>query len=308
MQSYLFFYKQTSFFLFITYLLLNNVSKTEKMNNETFIIENYHKLGMKKICELLNLTKGKVQYIVTKNKLKVDKLELTRILSESILNTGDECKVNISNFTTNINKHSAYLLGLIWADGFIHNNKPNEKQRYDINLECVDEDMTYFKKILNKTGDWGYHTRTRNNYKPITKATTCNKELADYLHKNDYCQKSIKSPNKIIFKLPKNLVRYFLLGVIDGDGCFYFNKKESLRQFTICGSLNQDWGSFEKIFDSINITYKINRRPNKKNGSSEIRILNKINIKKLGEYLYQTISEDEIGLPRKHKKYLEIVE
>jgi hypothetical protein len=277
------------------------------MKNEQFIIENYSKIGMKKICEMLNLTKGKIQYIVTKNKLNVDKNELTKILSKSRLKTGDECNVNISNFTINVDKNSAYLLGLLWADGYIANNTINKKQKYDINIECVDEDMNYFKKILNKTGKWSYHSRQRNDWKPSTKATTCNKELVEYLHMNDYNEKNIKSPYKIISKLPKKLIKYFLLGVIDGDGCFYFNKKESLRQFTICGSFNQDWGAFETIFKSIGITYKINKKQNKKHGSSEIRVLNKVNIKKLGDFIYSTINKDNIGLPRKYKKYLEII-
>jgi hypothetical protein len=152
-----------------------------------------------------------------------------------------------------------------------------------------------------------HYTRKRGNYKPITKATTNNKEFLIFLTDNDYDLKSIKSPDKIIDKLPNDLIKFFLLGVIDGDGCFYFNQKHFLRQFSISGSLNQDWSAFEKIFISLGITYKINRRSNDKNGSSQIRILNKLNIKKLGDFVYSSISEDNIGLPRKYEKYLSII-
>lgn len=276
------------------------------MNNEKFIIENYQKLGMKKTCEILNLSKGKIQYVVTKNNLKVDKKELTKILQKNKIKLGDSCNVNVANFTTNVNKYGAYLLGLLWSDGYISNNN-SDKPKYNISVECVDEDMREFKEIFNKTGKWLFYSRKRNNWKPITKATTSNKELVEYLQTKDYTEKSYKSPTKIISELPNELRKYFLLGVIDGDGCFYFNKNHSLRQFTIAGSLNQDWTAFETIFKEIGVEYKINRRSNNKNGSSEIRVLNKINIKKLGDFIYDTINEDNIGLKRKYEKYLKII-
>jgi hypothetical protein len=277
------------------------------MNFEEFIINNYSTIGLKKCTEVLSTTKAKVQTIVNRHNLKIDKVSKSIILSNRYNKTQEEHKVNISKFTTDIDSNSAYILGLLWADGYIHKIKSNPNKKYDISLECVDDDMLFFRLILNKTGDWFYYTRKRGNYKPITKATTNNKEFLIFLTDNDYDLKSIKSPDKIIDKLPNDLIKFFLLGVIDGDGCFYFNQKHFLRQFSISGSLNQDWSAFEKIFISLGITYKINRRSNDKNGSSQIRILNKLNIKKLGDFVYSSISEDNIGLPRKYEKYLSII-
>jgi hypothetical protein len=277
------------------------------MTNIEFIKNNYCKLGLKQSSEILNITKGKVTYIVKKFNLTLSKEEKSKILSETRAKKQNEHDVNINNFTTEINENGAYILGLLWADGYIANNNPNTKQKYDINLECINEDMESFKTVLVKTGAWNFYYRQRKDWKPITKASTCNKELINYLIENDYKEKSFKSPDKIISKIPENLIKYFLLGMIDGDGCFYFNKKNSLRQFTISGSLNQDWSAFEKIFDNLGISYKINQRTNNKNGSSEIRVLNKINIKKIGDFIYTTINEDKIGLLRKYNKYLEII-
>ena len=277
------------------------------MNFEEFIINNYSTIGLKKCAEVLSTTKAKVQTIVNRHNLKLDKISKSIILSNRYNKTQEEHKVNISKFTTDIDSNSAYILGLLWADGYIHKIKSNPNKKYDINLECVDDDMLYFRLILDKTGNWYYYTRKRGDYKPITKATTNNKKFLIFLTDNNYDLKSIKSPNKIINKLPDNLVKYFLLGVIDGDGCFYFNKKQYLRQFTISGSLKQDWSAFESIFDKLNIEYKINRKQNKKNGYSQIRITNKNNILKLGNYIYDTIEIDNIGLPRKYNKYLEII-
>jgi hypothetical protein len=95
--------------------------------------------------------------------------------------------------------------------------------------------------------------------------------------------------------------------MIDGDGCFYFNEKYGLRQFTLTGSLNQDWSSFEKIFKELGVVYKIIRTPNSKTGSSQIRILNKENINKIGNYIYPNLLND-IGLPRKFEKFKLIIQ
>jgi hypothetical protein len=207
-------------------------------------------------------------------------------------------------FINSITKESSYILGLLWADGHIEHGK----YKYVVNIECLSEDMDYFIPVLDKTGDWLYYYRVRKGRKPITKAHTSNKELNLYLADKDYNNKSSKSPKQILETIPNNLKRYFILGVIDGDGCFYFNEKHGLRQFSITGTINQDWEDFEKIFKELGIIYKINRVSNVKSGYSQIRILNKTNILKLGGYLYSTIQVDNIGLPRKHQKYLNIID
>lgn len=212
-------------------------------------------------------------------------------------------KVDANCFINNITKESSYILGLLWADGHVEHNN----YKYTINVECLSVDMDYFIPVFNKTGDWLYYDRIRKGRKPITKAHTSNKELNLYLSNKDYLNKSYISPKLILETIPSDLKRYFILGVIDGDGCFYFNEKYGLRQFTITGTLNQDWSDFENIFNELEITYKINRVENSKTGYSQIRITNKTNILKLGGYLYPTIKIDGIGLPRKYDKFLNII-
>ena len=278
------------------------MNKTDREKNENFIINNYQNFGVIKCCEKFNLTKGQVKYIVTKHKLKLTLETKHKILSNSKSILDSDCKVKIDEFKYNINKFTAYILGLLWADGYIPKNSNI------IKLECVNDDMIHFKKIFDKTGVWNKTERLRENKKrPISLVSTSNKLLKEYLIENDYCHKSLKSPNKILSIIPSNLINFFLLGMIDGDGCFYFNQKYGLRQFTLTGSLNQDWNSFEKIFNELNISYKINRKPNSNIGYSQIRIINKENIKKLGEYIYPNLT-NEIGLPRKFEKYKLIIQ
>jgi len=216
--------------------------------------------------------------------------------------------VDINIFTKNFTLETAYILGLLWADGsFITSGNQQE-----IRLECLETDMKHFSKILDKTGNWNYYSRTRKNEKGIDKkpviiARTRNKVIIDFLRKKDFFDKSLKSPDKIIKALKtKELISTFVLGVVDGDGCFYFNQKYGLRQFTITGSKNQDWIFFEKLFTRLDIKYKINRKKNKTQGYSQIRVLNRENIKRLGDFIYNSTNV-EFGLNRKQEKYLDII-
>jgi len=92
------------------------------------------------------------------------------------------------------------------------------------------------------------------------------------------------------------------LGWIDADGCFYYNKKNNCRQFSIACSYEQDWSIFENLLNDLSITYSISRQKNK-NKYSHLRITNKIGINTLGDYIYS----DFIPMKRKHMKYLEII-
>ena len=278
---------------------------------QKFVLENYSNLGIKKCAEVLNLPVGKIIYFGQKNALKVSKDCISKNASKSTKKRWEEnpydinkYKVNTKLFIENFTIESSYILGLLWADGSFSNR--------DIRLECIEEDMKHFYNTLEKVGKWNYYTRVRKNSKgenkkPVTLAQTSNRILYQFLKEHDYKEKSIKSPIKILDKLKDdNLIKAFIIGVIDGDGCFYFNKKQGLRQFTISGSLNQDWKPFEDILNVLNIKHTIQRKVTKKIGYSNIRITNRESIKKLGDFIFneQTLS---LILPRKLSVYQNII-
>jgi len=101
--------------------------------------------------------------------------------------------------------------------------------------------------------------------------------------------------------------RYFFLGLIDGDGCFYFNKKT--RQFYITSGFEQDWSHIIKLFIYLNISQFECRKVKNKNGnkSSFIRIKKHNEILNLFNYLYPN-GTYEIGLKRKFIKCKEIID
>ncbi len=203
-------------------------------------------------------------------------------------------------FMNNFTKESAYLLGFIWGDGYISNGGTNKQ----IRIECVSEDINQLFSVLENTGKWCINKRKRINKKrEVTIVSTSNKELVEFLIQNDYKCKSITSPNKIFHLIPDEFKKYFILGWIDADGCFYWNKKYGLRQFYLSGSFEQDWSVFESILVRLEIEYKI-IRVNKKTSYSNVRITGKKNIFKLGEYIFSDI----IPFQRKYDKYKLIIE
>ena len=93
-----------------------------------------------------------------------------------------------------------------------------------------------------------------------------------------------------------------MLGWIDADGCFYWNEKYKLRQFYISGSYEQEWKIFENFLNDLDVKYKI-IRVNNKNKYSHIRVTGKLNIRKIGESIF----DDIIPFQRKYEKYKLII-
>jgi len=154
--------------------------------------------------------------------------------------------VNENQFICNFTKESVYLLGFIWGDGYVSNSGTNKQ----IRIECLSDDIDSLIPIMKKTGAWCINNIQRKNRKPVKLASTSNKELVEFLINNDYKKKSIKTPEKIWNLIPDDLKKYFILGWIDADGCFYWNEKHKLRQFYISGSYEQNWNIFEELLKS----------------------------------------------------------
>ena len=238
----------------------------------------------------------------TKMILKINQKRLKKIIDDN--NLEKLRRINMEDFYDIKSKDVSYFLGLLWADG--HVSKNNNM----VNIECNSEDMLSFRKSLDSFGNWSFYNRKRERNKieckPLTNVYICDSLLKSFLVENDFLEKSIKSPTKILSKIPKELVKYFLLGIIDGDGCFYFKKGKS-NQFYLSGTYNQDWSQFEILFKSIGVDIKKIKVENKSKYSA-IRVTNVNDIKKIGDFIYSSIEKDNIGLKRKYEKYKLIVE
>jgi len=193
-------------------------------------------------------------------------------------------------------KNFVYFLGFLWSDGFIERNR--------IGIEILKDDADTIVNNIKEVKFLKICTidRHRKNRRPQKTIYFCNTKIYDSFFSKYYISKSTNSPTLLLEIIPDSLKRYFYLGLIDGDGCFYFNEKNRIRQFYITSSFEQDWSHMINLFDKINIGQYEIRKVESKNGnkSSFIRIKKYDEIKKLYNFLYP--NNYEIGLKRKFDK------
>lgn len=275
-------------------------------DEDNWLIDNYQFLGPNKSADNLGLRKSQIENRVFKLKLKLP-IEFKNTL-QSI--KPEKCNVNPELFYNISTREISYLLGLIWADGFLNPSKNGKNS--NLGFTMVKEDIDTIKPMLESIGKWNYYERKQpvESWKPSTNVITNNKRILNFLIEHNFNKKSYISADKILSKIPDDLKHYFFRGLIDGDGCFYYYKPENgstLRQFALASTYEQDWSYFENLCKEKNIKYKIKRTIGKKSSSSVIRITNKDGIRKLGDYIYNGFDLDNIGLGRKFIKYKLII-
>lgn len=254
------------------------IDTTQEIN---FIKENYPIHGSiycsKQLNISLDLVRGRV------GRLKLNKID----------------KVDIEQFKIIKTKEVSYILGLIWADGTIRHGNSH------ISISIINDDMIHLKHIFMKTGNWNYNiiNLDKYGYKQQGRIDIGNVKLHEILSDYGFKEKSTISPTRLLESIPQNLHHYFLRGLVDGDGCFYINKKHHTYQFCISSTINQDWDYMIQICNKLNVNYRIDITNTFKSKSSSFRICRKKDVITLGNYIYQDFS---FGLDRKYQKFLEI--
>jgi hypothetical protein len=280
-------------------------------SDDDFIKENYSNLGAKKCSKILTHSCVSIMRRASKLGIKVSKEFIRNNLINAQKNrrkykNPEDYQVNPNQFTDplNISAESSYIMGLIWADGSIY------KKTSKISLSCKSEDVDIFQTTLLKTGNWCRHNRgIRLRSKcSISELSTTNKILFDFLSENGYSPHTKISANKILNIIPKELHQYWFRGLIDGDGCFYIDKKTKHKQFVLAGPYEQEWDFIISLFNEIGINkYQVIKRINKfGHKQCNVYISNFDGIIKLGNFIYKSFNEDHIGLNRKFDKFIAI--
>jgi hypothetical protein len=263
----------------------------------TFLTKNYPLYGKKYCATKLNREGSSVYKKANRLKLKVNlevKLFNNKLAQEKYQNErmSDDFNVNIDQFIDIKKPEVAYILGFLWADGYVIRN--------EIRLEILKDDLDAIKPILDSIGKWTYSYRDRDGCRTSGRATTSNKKLKEVLVKNDYDKKSYMSADKILSIIPMELKHYFFRGLIDGDGCIYSNKNK--KTISISGSHKQNWFFINNLCNELNIssyTYRYIRLT----GSYSTIEINGNNAITLGEYIYKDYL---FGLKRKHDKFIKM--
>jgi len=251
------------------------------------MIKYYQNKGPKYLSKLLNRDVSLVRAKASKMNLK---------FTQRYKNY--DYKVN--DITINLNEYSSYVLGFLWTDGYLLKN------RYTVGIGILKEDMDNVEWIFRKTGNWYAADRKRKNRKKfIRELIAYNPNLLNKLIDLDFDKKSFISPQKIWNIIPDEYKKYFVRGVVDGDGCFYVNKKNYVYQFCISSSYEQDWGIFSSLFEKLNCKYTEKRIiSNSRSKHSRIMMSSRYDISNFIKWLYSGYEKDNIGLWRKYEKSL----
>lgn len=191
----------------------------------------------------------------------------------------------------------AYFLGLLWADGTVRGAKNRTK------IYAKEEDLLSIKHVFDFIGTWSIWKNDDRKNKTRLEFSTSNSNLYNFLINNDYYDKSIKSPDKIISKIPKEIQSFFYHGMLDGDGCICVPRSGSIK-ISFAGSVGQCWNSLECLCKNLDIRYRIQRTRTKIGGSSYFNITRGYDMVIFGDFIYKNHC---MGFPRKFEKYKQLL-
>lgn len=206
-----------------------------------------------------------------------------------------------SNLFDNVTKPEvAYLLGYWWADASVR----GQKNQFMFTIQ--EEDALEIRDMMLSLGNFSIYKvkKVNENHKNLLTFWICSRSLYEFLMENGYYTKSQDSPTKILNTIPKHLHHYFWLGFLDGDGSIHCDIDSKI---TFGGSFSQNWSDLQSLCLELDIEYSLIRRIMKHGKGSVVEMHNYQSILKFLNYLYKDRNKNNIGLKRKHSKYLKII-
>lgn len=215
------------------------------------------------------------------------------------LNFNDDFKELIFDFTKNKTPEIlSYFIGYFWADGYVRKDGA-------LVMEICLNDANDLEPLFNNLCSFTTYTRKREN-KNQQKSffyLDYDRIIPNLLKKLGKYPNSVENHEKILNFIPHEYHKYFIRGLIDGDGCLYISKENSKHhstQLTISSRYNQNWEYLIKILKAYDIEFKPILREYKNYKSSVIRATNRKQIIAFLNKIYSP--NDGIYLNRKYKK------
>lgn len=236
-------------------------------------------IGIRELSKKYNLDRGKLS---------------GWLLAKGFLNENRRAKksFDVDYFDSIDTEEKSYWLGFLFADGAI----TQYKHSYDIELSLKIDDHKHvekFAKCVNKE-------YVNNNSTYRSRCILGSKHMFDILNSYGCTTKkslTLKFPKINIFK-DKNLIRHFIRGYVDGDGCLsYCNKQHTNICVSILGT--------KDFLDGIQREYSSNHKYSKNNKLQDTTLVLSYSCKSgfiFTKWLYENST---IYLDRKYKKFLE---
>lgn len=192
-------------------------------------MKSYKDFTEEDVKNILDLYYKNVDFFEIRKILNISERGMFRCLRENGINTKRKNRYSLNeSFFKNIDtEEKAYILGFIYADGYVGDNKTNNVvitvTRKD---KCILEEI---KKCLEYTGEIRNVDSLKGCYENTKPKSTINfssKELAEDLRKLGLYPNKSTSMTKLP-DIPLDLYRHFIRGYFDGDGCISTSQKTS---------------------------------------------------------------------------------
>ncbi len=208
-------------------------------------------------------------------------------------------------------EEKAYWLGFIFADGYISYSEKNMKKgqlatTYCTGIKLKWSDREHLKKF-NKSISGNYKV-----FKEINHPDGFRKEITEAAKILVYSQQMYNDLNKYFDRdktytakfpsIPEHLMRHFIRGYFDGDGCFSFTDKTFDIEFL--GASKDFHEGLANVLRENNFKFTINSKINKYNTEMYYIYINRNEDK--CNFLKWIYEDCNVYLERKYKKYLDV--
>lgn len=215
-------------------------------------------------------------------------------------------KKNNDYFKNIDTENKAYILGFISADGYLSTKDGNKY----LSIELQKRDKKILQFIKKEIQYSGKIATTYHNNKEYCRLKIYGEELVNnIIDKGLDNQKTynLEFPSSI----PPHLIRHYIRGLFDGDGCVYIGKQKrkngtlkDKRMITLISTKMMNDFICSYIKNKFDIQFRVSYSVTQKNTKMSTLYLEKYNnIKIFLDYLYD---DSNIHLERKYNKFLKL--
>lgn len=233
---------------------------------------------------------------------KILKNEGVRIKTAKNYNT--KYKANESSFAE-YNKYSCYWAGLLAADGCIYKRK-DSGNKYVI-LELIDRESVYgLKNYLEYTGKVNKYIKTTNSKKEsVVWDMRCNSNKICQNLKENF---NITENKTLIYTppntIPKDLIKYFILGYIDGDGSIsYYTTSTGRKHFSLNVTGTNEMISYITDYFNLGHIKLFKRHLDRDNNNISLNVQGNDQLYKILSELYSDKDINKICMKRKYSRF-----
>lgn len=192
------------------------------------------------------------------------------------------------------NEEKAYWLGFLYADGSVGSTD----NRIELGLSEVDkEHVEKFKQFIGLNNKISYRPQSKS-YRYVFK----DKIFKEILIKQGCVpKKSLVLNFPTDDQVPEYLIRHFIRGYFDGDGCFCHT--EECFEASFIGTENFIIGCLKKLPKGLNTNLKI-KDVHRKDGAKKYGFYSYSDVKAFLSFMYDDCN---IYLERKYQKYIDFL-